>query len=55
MRKLNGDESFELPISVTYILGRDRTILTAFVDLDFTKRLDLEQILDILERPDSTK
>ena len=46
----NGDESFELPISATYIIDRDGTIVHAFVDPDYRKRLEPVDIVGILER-----
>lgn len=47
--KINGDETFELPIPATYIIGIDRKIRKAFVDPDYTKRLDPEHIIDVLK------
>lgn len=46
----NGDDSFELPLPATYIVGQDGVILHAFVDADYTKRLDPEEIVAILQR-----
>jgi peroxiredoxin len=48
--KANGDETFELPIPATYIIGTDRKIRKAFVDTDYTKRLDPEEIIAVLKR-----
>ena len=44
----NGDDSFELPIPATYVVGNDGTVLKAFADPDHTKRLDVEDILEVL-------
>ena len=44
----NGDDSFELPIPATYVVGKDGTVLKAFADPDHTKRLDVEDILEVL-------
>ncbi len=41
----NGDASWELPISATYILDQAGTIRTAFVDADFTHRLEPSAVL----------
>ena len=41
----NGDNSWELPISATYILDQTGTIRTAFVDADFTHRLEPSAVL----------
>ncbi|NEP46830.1 MAG: AhpC/TSA family protein, partial [Okeania sp. SIO2H7] len=45
----NGDESFELPVAATYVINTDGTVVNAFVDADYTKRLDPEKIVDALE------
>ena len=44
----NGDDTFELPIPATYLVGTDRKILKAFVDPDYTKRLDPQEIVEAL-------
>ena len=44
----NGDDSFELPIPATYVVGKDGTVLKAFANPDHTKRLDVEDILEVL-------
>jgi peroxiredoxin len=48
--KSNDDETFELPIPATYTIGTDRKIRRAFVDTDYTKRLDPEEIINVLKR-----
>lgn len=48
--KINGDETFELPITATYVIGIDRKIREAFVEPDYTKRLDPKHIIDVLEK-----
>lgn len=48
--RYNGDESFELPIPATFIVNQDGIIHYAFVDLDFTERLDPVEIVTILRR-----
>jgi len=47
--KSNADDTFELPIPATYIIGKDRKIRKAFVEADYTKRLDPEEIIAALE------
>jgi len=44
----NGDESFELPVPATYVIDRSGIIRLAFVDIDYTKRLDPAEILAAL-------
>jgi peroxiredoxin len=47
---VDGDDSFELPVPATYIIGIDGRIRKAFVEPDYTKRLDPEQIVRVLEQ-----
>ncbi len=47
--KANHDNSYELPIPATFIIGTDGKIRKAFVEADYTKRLDPEEILEVLE------
>ena len=50
LEKLNGDPPFSLPMAATYVIGRDGTIIESFVDPDYTKRMEPQAILDVLER-----
>ena len=45
---VNGDDSFDLPVPATYILDGDGTIRLAFVDPDYTRRLDPSEIINTL-------
>ena len=45
----NGDRTFELPISATYVIAADGTVLYSFADPDYTKRLDPEEIINALQ------
>ncbi len=47
--KANLDDTYELPIPATFIIGTDGTIRKAFVQADYTKRLDPEEIIEILK------
>jgi peroxiredoxin len=42
---VNGDDSWELPIPGTFIIDQTGTVLLAFVDPDFTHRLDPSAII----------
>ena len=44
-----GDGHFELPVPATYIIGKDSRILKAYVDIDYTRRLDPEEIIEALK------
>ena len=48
--KANENNTFELPIPATYIIGSDGKILEAFVEADYTKRFDPEEIIEKLRR-----
>ena len=45
---INGDESWELPVPATYVVGQDGRIALAYVEVDYRKRLEPEAILDAL-------
>lgn len=46
---VNGDASFELPLPATYVLDRGGVVLAAFVDADYTRRMDPDDIVAALE------
>ncbi len=46
----NGDTSFELPLPATYIVDQEGTIQLASMDVDYTVRLDPEDIVTSLEK-----
>lgn len=46
---INGDESWELPIPASYVIGRDRRVALAFLDVDYRNRLDPTAILAALK------
>lgn len=46
----NGDQSYELPIPATYVIAQDSIIQFAFVDPDYTNRLDPETIIAELQK-----
>jgi len=45
----NGDDSFRLPVPATFIIGQDAKILYAFVNADYTQRLEPAEIIRQLE------
>ncbi len=47
--KYNGDESWELPIPATYIVNTDGKIMHAFVNADYTKRIEPTEIISKLK------
>ena len=46
----NGDESWELPMPGTFVIARDGMARRAFVDADWTKRMEPMVILETLHR-----
>ena len=45
----NGDESDELPLAATYVIGTDGKIYFAFLDVDYRNRAEPDDILQVLE------
>lgn len=45
----NGDESWEIPIPATYVVDADSTIVHAFVEPDYTKRLEPTEIISAVK------
>jgi len=41
---LDGDDSWELPVPAVYVLERDRTVLYASADPDYTKRPEPDEV-----------
>lgn len=46
----NGNKDWELPVPATYIIGEKRKILYAFADVDYKKRAEPEEVINILKR-----
>jgi len=44
-----GNDRFELPMPATYIVGRDDVIVHAFVDVDYTRRMEPDDIVAVLK------
>lgn len=42
----NGDSTFELPAPATYLVGRDATIVGAWVDADYRRRAEPTAVLN---------
>jgi len=41
----NGDDTFRLPVPATYVISRDGTIAWRFVDSDYTKRAEPDDVI----------
>ncbi|MDQ6957272.1 MAG: peroxiredoxin-like family protein, partial [Mariprofundaceae bacterium] len=46
--EFDGNVRYELPLPATYVIDADGSILHAFVDADYTKRMDPQDILKLL-------
>ena len=46
---VNGDDSYELPIPATYIIDTHGMIVKDYVNADYTKRLDPEEVIKFLK------
>lgn len=44
----NGDSSFDLPVPATYVIDKVGMVRLAFVDPDYTRRLDPSDVLSVL-------
>ena len=44
----NGDDTFVLPVPATYVVDSDGVIRYRFVNVDYTKRLEPEDLLRVL-------
>ena len=50
LAEYNGDDTWEIPLPGTFVIGRDAVIRLAFVDPDYTKRLEPAVLLAALQR-----
>jgi peroxiredoxin len=48
--EINGDDSWELPIPATYLVGQDGVIVDAFLDADFYHRKDPQELVEELRK-----
>ena len=46
----NGDQSFELPIPASYVVAQNGIVSFAYIDADYTNRLDPETIIAELQK-----
>ena len=50
LHAFNGDESNELPLAATYVIGQDGKIVYAFLDAEYRNRAEPEAILSALRQ-----
>lgn len=49
LKERNGDDSFEVPVPITLLVGKDGVVKNVYVDPDFTKRLEPETALQWID------
>ena len=49
----NGTDKNEIPVPATFIIGKDGIIRFTFAHGDYTKRIEPQQVLDVLSRLNS--
>ena len=50
MKGYNGDDSEELPLAATYVIDADRIIKFSFLDADYKKRAEPDNIISVLNK-----
>jgi peroxiredoxin len=48
--KFQGNDAWMVPIPATFVVGRNGKVLARFIDPDFRKRMDLDDLLDAFRR-----
>jgi peroxiredoxin len=48
LTRINGDESWELPVPATFVIAPDRRVMLAHMDVDYRRRLAPEDIIAAL-------
>jgi peroxiredoxin len=49
MASFHGNDGWVLPIPATFVVGRDGLVKARFVDPDFRKRMEIDDLIDALE------
>lgn len=49
LHQANGDHSWELPIPATYVLSPDATVIAAYVNKNYTQRMEPTEIVRLLD------
>jgi peroxiredoxin len=55
MAKFHGNDGWLLPIPAVFVVGRDGIIKARFVDPDFRKRMEIDDLLEALEQASREK
>jgi len=46
----NGDGTWSLPVTATYVIKQDGTVAYDFADADYTKRLEPDEVVNALKK-----
>ncbi|MCV6608771.1 MAG: AhpC/TSA family protein, partial [Campylobacterales bacterium] len=46
----NDEDTYALPMPATYVVNKNKEIIYAFIDEDYTKRSEPQTILDIIQK-----
>jgi peroxiredoxin len=49
LTQYNGNDSLELPLAVTYVIGTDGSVEYAFVDADYRKRAETSDVVEFVK------
>jgi peroxiredoxin len=49
MASFQGNDGWVLPIPATFVVGRDGLVKARFVDPDFRKRMEIDDLIDALK------
>ena len=47
---LTANETWELPVPATFVIGSDKIIKNAFIDMNYRERMTIEQIIETLKK-----
>jgi len=50
LTQYNGNDSLELPLAVTYVIGTDGSVEYAFVDADYRKRAETSDVVEFVKQ-----
>jgi len=53
LNKLNGESSWTLPVPATFIISKNGTIKSTYVNADYTQRMEPDEILAVMDKLNS--
>lgn len=48
LKEYNGNEEYSLPVPAVFVIDKNRTITFSFIDVDYTKRVNMEELINSL-------